>query len=167
MRAVWNDVEAVRTLAKIATWLGVIFALLAATSGVVRLVADSRGATLDQKRKMTPPLLRVGLRRLAHDTVRVIIESLNLIPFECQWQIVTRENIIVGGIPLDWTKVVPTAENRVFHADEKFQVDKVTENYLEVRLSYRSLFAGETRAPGMEGRLTESLLLGTENAPPS
>jgi hypothetical protein len=163
----WNDLEAVRTLAKVATWLGVIFALLAATSGVVRLVADSRAATLDQKRKMTPPEVRLELRRLAHDTVRIVIESLNLIPFECQWKIVTRNNIIVSGIPLDWTKVVPTSDNRVFHADEKFNVDKVADNYIEVRLAYRSMFAAESRAPGLEGRLTQSLHLGSGNAPGS
>jgi hypothetical protein len=158
----WNDLQSVEALGKTAMWLSVVLAFLAGIAGVVRVVASSRAETLTVERKKTPPSFEVQLQRSGRDTLVVLIESKNLIPFECQWKIVTRDNRLVNGIPLDWTKVYPTPQNKLFRVFEHIDLTKVRDNYLEIRFDYRSTYAAEMNLPSLSGKLIRSYRLSED-----
>lgn len=158
----WNDLQSIEALGKTATWFSVGLAFLAGIAGLVRVVASSRAETLTVEKKKTPPSLEVRLQRSGRDSLLVLIESKNLIPFECQWVIVTHDNRVVSGLQLDWAKIYPTLQNKLFHESEQIDLTKVRDNYIEIRFDYRSIYAAEMNLPALSGKLTRSYKLSED-----
>ena len=124
--------------------------------------ADERAKVLLDEQKKTPPKLSVDLVMGGGRVAKVLIKSHTLVPFEFQWRIVTRNNVIVSGIPLNWTKVYPSAERNTFNQQEEIDLSRIVDNYLELRLNYRSIYAGETNLPALSGYITRKYRLSDD-----
>ena len=73
----------------------------------------------------------------------VLIQPLNDVPFECDWRVVTRNDVVVSGIGLEWTKVVPKPGISIYHGDVDVSLDRLQDGYVELRFSFRSIFASD------------------------
>jgi len=152
--------KTVETFAQIASVSSIIFAFLAAFSGLTAKLADKRKQELEEAHKRTPPRMEVAIKT-SNDTGQflVVIEPRNKVPFECQWKIVTRNSIYVSGIPLDWTKVYPDNQTPVFTQRADFDASRVIDDYVELRFDYRSIYAGEFPDANLSGRLVRTYKL--------
>jgi hypothetical protein len=95
-------------------------------------------AQAEEKRK-TPPKLRAELKSRAPENLFVSISSENLIPFEFEFGIVTMNNIRINPKSLEYLKVFPTEQQRLFKEDVNINWEKVKDNYMELRFNFRSL----------------------------
>jgi hypothetical protein len=160
----WNDLEAVEGISKVATWLSVTMAFLAGIAGLVRVLATSRVETLTTERKKTPPLIDVKMRASSSPNQLVVLwESKNLIPFECQWTVVTHDRR-VGTIPIEWIKIYPTAEDKKFHSIEDIDRQKVIDGYIEIRFRYRSIYAAEMNIPELSGEIVQTYKIAEDGS---
>jgi hypothetical protein len=171
-----SDPELFRRLGKVATWTTAIFGValaaaafvqgslvskstpilgvLAAVSAIIQLLCEKRASTLEERRKLTPPAMTVKAVLESPTLVKLAIISDNLIPFECQWLICTAGNQVVGPVPLEWTKILPSKGRRLFLADDHIQPNKVRDGHLEIRFSFRSPYATEVGATaGLHGSM--------------
>jgi hypothetical protein len=179
-----SDPEFFRRLGKGATWTTAIFGValaaaafiqgsfvtkwtpvlgaFAAASAIVQLLCEKRAVTLDERRKRTPPAITVKAALESPTLVKLAIISDNLIPFECQWLICTTANQVVGPIPLEWTKILPAKGRQLFLADDHIQADKVRDEHLEIHFKFRSVYAAEVGAKGLDG----SMVVPVHRPPP-
>jgi hypothetical protein len=158
MNDTWDKLESTKRFSRWSAWCAVVLAFVAATAGVVEmiteaanvasiafaflsgtaglssLVADRRKRALEDAHKSTKPEMDVAIKT-GESTGRllVVIEPRNKIPFEYKWIIVTRNNSVVSGIPLEWTKVIPNDETPRFSQYADFNIDKVVDDYVELR----------------------------------
>lgn len=65
-------------------------------------------------------------------------------------------------IPLNWTKVYPSAERNTFNQQEEIDLSGIVDNYLELRLNYRSIYADETNLPALSGYITRKYRLSDD-----
>lgn len=186
----WKTIERVNTLSKRAAWVGVVLAFIAGLiglltpierfskvativsvalaflSGIVGLlamVATKRKENLEEALKKTHPKLDVAIKTgEATGQLLLIIEPQNKVPFECQWLIVTRNNVLVSGMQLDWIKIIPKDEIPFFHSPAEFDTDKVVDNYLELRFNYRSIYDAELPKENLSGKLVKSYNLSPD-----
>lgn len=82
------------------------------------------------------PNIKLGLRRDGEGFV-IAIEAQNDMPFECKFIAKLENNTIISGIPLEWTRIVPTPQQRLFYWKERF--NKPAEKIV-VRFSARGIF---------------------------
>ena len=106
-------------------------------------------------RRRTPPVISAELRAIGPGKLVVVLKSENLIPFEFHAVVVTTENLMVSGLPLDWPKVFPTGNLSVFYSNVDIQWAIVREGYLELRVSYRSLAPELLGTPGHSGSIVK------------
>jgi hypothetical protein len=154
----WNDPDSVRQLAKVATWLTAIFGLLAAISAITQIVADRRAQSLDEQLKKTPPAISVKAALESPTLVKLAIAVANLVPFECQWLTCTATNQVVGSLPIDWRKIVPTKTRRLFLAEDHIHPSKVHDGPLHVRFKFRSVHAAEVGERDLQGTMVFPVL---------
>jgi hypothetical protein len=180
----WKSIEGANTFSKRAAWSGVILAFvagiiglftpadqfsktatiisvaLAFLSGIVGLLAmlaTKSKEKLEQELKITHPRMDVAIKTVeATGQLLVVIKPLNKVPFECKWLIVTRNNIVVSGLQLDWIRLIPNDATPFFQSPAEFALDKVVDNYVELRFSYRSIYADELPKENLAGRLVKS-----------
>jgi hypothetical protein len=139
MKAIWDNQGRIKHLSTQAAWWAVVLAFIAAAAGLVEVVtgvanvtsiplaflsglaglsakgADRRKQKLEDAHKITKPEMDVAIK--THEPtgrLLVVIEPRNRVPFEFQWIIVTRNNSVVSGIPLEWGKVVPSDQKPRF-----------------------------------------------------
>lgn len=109
-------------------------------------VAQQEAEKEAEARRRTLPQMAVNLE-LQRGKFSVRIVSLNLIPFECTWAVVTTNDRLVSGIMLGWQAVYSTERKKVFRFSENVQLQEVTDDYLELRFRYRSVFSAEQNYP--------------------
>jgi|SRR5215212_4640091 len=184
MNDTWAKLEATKRFSKWATWCAVVLAFIAGAAGVVEaitgatnassialaclsgiaglsaLVADKRKQTLDNAHKRTKPELNVAIK--THDPTGqflVVIEPQNKIPFKYDWKIVTRNNLVVSGIHLEWGKILPSDKTPIFTERANFDVSRVVDDYIELRFDYRSIYANELPDSDLSGKLIRAYKL--------
>lgn len=146
----------------LSTLLAVILAFLSGTAGILSISADRRRVSLEEAFKRTPPDIGVSIKtKEPSGEFVVVIEPRNKIPFEFQWVIVTKDDQIISGIPLEWGKVYPKVSNRFFDRAE-FDTSKVVDNYIELRFKYRSLYAQEVQGADLTGRTIKNYVLSAD-----
>ncbi len=155
----WSDSQSLEQISKLATWGAAVLGLLAGFAGFLAVIASNRAEKLKDELKRTPPQLEVTLGFFQDGKLHVVIDSHNRVPFEFQWKIVTKNNIIISGIPLDWTKVYPSKAPQRFNQVANFDPHKVVDNYIELRFDYRSIYTDELGLPGLSGTLTRAYRL--------
>lgn len=144
----------IQTLSKVTTWLAVIFAFLSGITGIMVVVANKRKEALEDAFKRTPPHIEVAIETGKEDEkFYVIIKPRNKVPFECQWLIVTQNNQVISGVPLDWVKIFPNDKYPFFQHCENINLNSVLYNYIELRFSYRSIYAPELKNSNLSGEL--------------
>ena len=127
-----------------------------------KAVAEDRAKQFADQQKKTAPNIEANLAVAGSQKVRLILESKNLIPFEILWRVVTLNSKIVGGIPLDWKKIYPTTDRHTFYLEEEIDFAQIVDNYLELRLNYRSIYAEEMNLPGLSGYLAQKYRLSED-----
>ncbi len=129
-------------------------ALAAAASGTGAFGYGRLAALLTKRLKRTPPKLVVSASEVEIGKLRVQVDSLNGVPYEFQWLVCLPNNTVVGAIPLEWTKVIPTWRRRRVFQHGHYHEGKVSAvSELEVRFSYRSLSFAEEPRPKLEGKM--------------
>jgi hypothetical protein len=184
VKAIWDNQERIKRLSTQAAWWAVVFAFIAAAAGLVEVVtgvanvtsiplaflsglaglsakvADRRKRRLEDVHKRTKPKMDVAIK--THEPtgrLLVVIEPQNRVPFEFQWIIVTRNNTVVSGIPLEWAKVIPSDQKPRFTQRADFDMSKVVDNYIELRFDYRSIYAHELPNLDLSGKLIRAYKL--------
>jgi hypothetical protein len=152
----WNNTESLDTISKLGTWGAALLGLLAGAAGFVAVIASNRSDRLKEELKRTPPKLEAFLGFFKDGRLHVVIDSHTRVPFEFQWKIVTTNNIIISGIPLDWTKAYPTKAPQRFNQFADVDPQKIKDNFIELRLDYRSVYAEEIGSPALSGRLVRA-----------
>jgi hypothetical protein len=150
----WSDSDNLATLTKVATWAAAVLGLLAGGAGVLAVLAGNRADTLREELKKTPPRVEVALAFFRDKKLHVVIDSLTKVPFEHQWVIATKNDILVTGFPLEWTKTYPSkAPQRFNQLVEPLHPEKIIESYVELRFEYRSLHAAELGLSDLSGTI--------------
>jgi hypothetical protein len=180
---VWNTEDTAKKVSKWCAWIAVVIAFVSGISGIFRLVEplanvftiiaiilaffsgicgflsrllDHRTRVLGERAKKLPPELDVSIKTSEESgELLVIIEPKNKVPFEYQWLIVTKDNIVVSGLPLEWGKLYPNNyKGKFIFEPAKFNKDRVAEGYIELRFKYRSPYAAEFADPNLVGLVT-------------
>lgn len=131
-----------------------------------RLLEDSQARVKAEQRRRTPPLMDANLVNAERPgEALVTITSRNLIPFECQIVIATASNVIVSGIPVGWSRVIPTEGLSIFRSKKSIRWDQVADDYLELRFNFRSLIPELFDTPGHHGLILKKYRVGAEGTP--
>jgi len=145
------------------TWTATALAFISAICGVATLIFDKRKDTLEETLKKTRPELNVSIKTGQNNqNLYVVIEPINEVPFEYNIKIVTRENIMVSGIMLDWGKIYPDKKRSVVLHPAGINLTKVADNYIELRFDYRSVYAAELHDTSLTGKLVKSYKLSED-----
>ncbi len=134
-------------------WIAAILWLVAAIFGGVAILTDRRIESLNLVLKKTPPQLRVELRAYEHGKFFLHVESLNFIPFECNYMLLNRFNESLTGIPIEWVKVYPTKEEPDAQHEPHLDLSKVPDGYVKLKFDYRSIHYEELRIPELAGTI--------------
>jgi hypothetical protein len=118
-----------------------------------QLAAEKQSRIEAETRRRTPPQVSARLELGNEGKFNVVITSKNLIAFECQYFVLTKDNQLVDGIPIGWLKVFPNRKKRTFLASTPIQRDRVRDGYLELHFEYKSLAADELNLPGHRGSI--------------
>lgn len=130
-----------------AKWASATFAFLAAATSLVAILADSAIEDWRKQIRSTLPIVDVELKQLEDLRFYVLVESKNLIPFEFTWVAVTQRDIIISPIMMGWETVYPTKDRHVFAYETTLQLERVIEDYVELRFQYRSAYSAEQNYP--------------------
>jgi hypothetical protein len=151
-------------LQEIFTIVGALLAFVAALCGLLNRLLDQRKKTLETAAKKLPPELDVSIKTAEPSgELLVVIEPRNKVPFEYQWLIVTKKDVVVSGIMLDWGKVYPSKLDKKYVFDKaKFSMDRVVDNFVELRFKFRSVYAAEESDPNLSGKLIRPYLLSPD-----
>lgn len=76
--------------------------------------AGRRAKVEAEKQRRTPPQISVDLVAQSPKKFRLEIRLGNSIPFEFKYLVTTTKDLMVTGIPLEWTKVFPKANQKLF-----------------------------------------------------
>lgn len=187
MKATWDKLETIEKFSKWMAWFAVALAFLAGGASLVEEIINSpnitsialaflsgiaglstkiagrRKQTLESIHRRTKPEIDVAIKTYGPSgRFLVTIEPRNEVPFEFRWLIVTRDNVVVSGLQLDWSKVKPNELTPRFSQHAEFQIDKVVENYIELRFDFRSVYADELPAADLSGRLRRAYILTSD-----
>ena|SRR5215213_10868423 len=143
LTVVLTFVAAAAALLPVSSWYPAVLAFLAGLLGIFSEIATRQKERLEEVFKKSPPCVDASLGRTNDGSFVVNIWPLNDVPFECDWRVVTKNNKIVSGIALKWTKIVPKQGTSVYRGPVSVDFDKVEEGYVELRFSYRSIFASD------------------------
>lgn len=187
MKDMWNKLEAVEGFSKWTGWLAVVLAFLAGGAGLIEEIArlpnvssislaflsgiagistkivGRRKLTLEAVHKRVKPELDVAIK--THEPTGrflVTIEPRNRVPFEFRWLIVTHDNVVVSGIQLGWTKIIPNEQTPRFSQHADFHLDKVVHNYVELCFDFRSVYADELPEADLSGKLRRAYVLAPD-----
>jgi hypothetical protein len=145
---------------KSATLLAVILAFISGICGLLVLIADKRKEVLEMRFRKTSPEVDASIKTgEASGQLLVVVEPRNKVSFEYDWCIVTENNIMVTGIHLEWGKIIPNESRPFFKVLASIDMDKVTNNYLELRFKYRSVYAAEFPQENLLGKIVKSYTL--------
>jgi len=143
LSAVLAFAAALAALLPISSLWAAVLALLAGLGDVFSFISARRKERLEEAFKKTPPQVEASLQRNADGSFVVLIRPLNDVPFECDWRVVTKNDVVVSGISLEWAKVVPKQHISVYREHADLDLDKVRDEYVELRFSFRSVFASD------------------------
>ena len=144
-------------------WIAAGFAFISAILGVLVLITDKRKDNLEAKYKRAKPEIDVSIKTGENDKkFYVVIDSKNRIPLEFEYKIVTRNNRVISGIFLDWGKFYPDAKHLSYLELATINKDQVTDNYIELRFNYRSVFAVELHDVSLTGKIIKSYTLSQD-----
>ncbi len=116
----------------------------------------------EQQRRHTPPQLDAYLAFGENSReLLVVIDAKNDIPFKYQWIVVTENDKVVSGIPLEYQELHPTtSKDKRWNHRARIQRDKVINNYVELRFSYESIYLAELGyPPELRGKIIQKYKL--------
>ncbi len=143
----------------ISGWWAAILAFLAGLLGVFSELAGRQKDRLEEAFKKTMPEVDARLARAPDGSFVLVIVPLNGIPFECDPKVVTKSNVMVSPIGLEWMKIVPQEGVTYHHGKIDVDLSKVQDGYIELRLPFRSTFASEFPNLSLSGRVVRSYQL--------
>ena len=80
----------------------------------------------------------------------------NEIPFKANWLVVTENDQLVSPLMTGQEEIFPTKDKRRFSTEITINADKVTNEYIELRFRYESVYSGEMNdPPHLRGEITE------------
>ncbi len=136
-----------------------VFGLLAAMSTAGAAISDQRAKNTNDLFRRTPRELKASLELVGVDDFRVFIDSLKQVPFEFQWRLVTKNDLLVGGIPLDWSEVYPDKTPQRFNQRvASVNWEDIVDDFVELRFRWRSVYAAEQRTSNLEGSLVRKYM---------
>jgi hypothetical protein len=121
----------------------------------------------NERIKRTAPIITVGLTSVPeHGKVMAYFESNNLVPFEYQYVITTEENLVISSVPLGFTKVNPKSgpKGSQFYSIDQLQWERIKNNYLEIRFTFRSLSYEQLRLPGHSATIIRKYRIGPDGS---
>jgi hypothetical protein len=133
-----------------------VLGIVAALSGVVWWADYAlRNHLVGEQERLerTPPALEFVDAKLLGENLLVAIKSTNLVPFACHCVCITparnmQGNNIVGGILTQDIEVFPGAlTDNILVFEYPIQMDKIVENYLELRFRYYSVYSAKLGNP--------------------
>jgi hypothetical protein len=147
----------------LATWVTVILAFLSAALGVSSLLIEKHKDTAEKIFKKTKPNMNIDIKTgESNKKLLVVIEPLNEVPFEYNYKIVTRNNIIISGIFLEWGKIYPSKDQPYLLELANIDLSKVIDDYVELRFNYRSIYSIELNDSNLTGKLIKSYRLARD-----
>lgn len=132
----------------------------ASTAANQKLKDEELARAAAEKVRRTPPTLDAYLAPAGRGKVALEMKSENLIPFEYRYAIVTERDIIVTGIPMSMAKVYPKKDSPLSYLLLDLQLDRITNNYLEMRFTFESVYAEEFGLPAQT--ITRKYKLGAD-----
>jgi hypothetical protein len=155
--------SAIGTLPQLLSALSVVFAFVSGFAGLLALVAEKRKHELEDTQKRTPPKLDVAIKTdESGGQFYVVIEPKNNVAFEEQFLIVTRNDEIISGVPLDWAKIFPNSASPNLLALANMDLSKVKDNYVELRFQFRSIYSAELPDLNLSGKLIKRYSLSPD-----
>ena len=149
---IWSDVDFLSKISRFLPYATLILGFTIAFSGqFLKGIVDIRIAKVREEiefqRKNTSPLVEVRLGHLS-STGEIVLEVdvKNEIPFEASWLVTTTNNIVVSPIMTEKAKIIPQKEKRFLYR-VTINREKVTDNYIELRFSFKSMYAEELGNP--------------------
>jgi nitrate reductase NapAB chaperone NapD len=123
--------KTVEEIAQVANVLSIVLAFLAALAGLAAKLADKRKQALEEAHMRTCPEMEVAIKTSSNSgRFLVVVEPHNNVPFEYDWKIVTRNNLIISGMHLQWGRVDPNPQTPVFTERADFDVSRVVDDYI-------------------------------------
>ena len=152
LTALWGSRPRLQKAATISSPILAFLAAIAwlATAGVTSQIIERR----DEVRR-TPPQVDARLSGLEGPTAFIELESQNRIPFEYRYMIVTKSDLVVSGVPMEFTAFYPTHEKWIARVKVTLQRERIVDGFLEVRVVYHSVSQAELGyPPAGAGRIT-------------
>ena len=149
----WNDPDLLAKVARAAPYLFIVLGFLVAFSGqYVRDIIETRITTLqevaERERRNTPAQVSVSAGYGAtNDKLLLELEAQNDIPFKVNWYVLTRDNKVASGIPIERIEVVPSATQRRFLFPLQINDDAVVDDYVEIVVNFESAYSAELNHP--------------------
>lgn len=187
MNDTWDKLESIKRFSRWSAWCAIILAFIAAAASLVEVIADAtnvssiviaflsgiaglsakvadrRKQTLENAYMRTKPEMDVYIAtHTPTDRLLVVVEPRNMVPFEFDWKIVTKNNIIVSGIHLRWGKIVPSDQTPRFTTPATFDANRVIDDYIELRFDFRSVYANELLEANLSGKLKSAYRLTSD-----
>lgn len=118
---------------------------------------DENARRVEQERvERTPPKVDAELVRASNGEYQVWIKSINLLPFEATWSIVTEKSILVGAVMTGPEAIYPASERPTVRYRVGLQAAKVSNNYIELRFRYNALsYAKLGRPDNLRGEIVK------------
>jgi hypothetical protein len=67
--------------------------------------------------------------------------------------------VVVSGLHTEWGKILLNDETSILTEDAQIDMDKVLDDYVELRFDYRSIYAHELPNLDLSGKLTRAYTL--------
>ena len=148
----WDNPDLLIRVGRWVPYVFIILGFLVAGSGqFVKGLVDGRIAQLRQQsedtRKRTPPSIDAQLAVSDKGNLYVVIEAKNQIPLKSRWLVVTEENQVVSGLMIQDAEFHPSQEKKRWQDKLHIDKEKIRNDYLELRMDYRSVYAAELDHP--------------------
>jgi len=123
-------------------------------SSIEKELADKKTREEEAEiKRRTAPSIVPSLVLLAPGKVNVCVHSSNLIPYQYRYSIVNSRDTVVGGFAMEMATVYPSPENPSSCFIRDIDVNSTSDQYIELRIAFKSLSYDELHLPGHGGRL--------------
>ena len=160
--AIWSDIDALGKLARILPYVFILLGFVVAASGqFFKSIVEARIGELESTaltaHKNTKPIVNAFLGHSARTGKKLLVmDAENDIPFKASWYIATENDVLVSPIMMSQVEIFPTKDNRRFSKEITINSEKVTNEYIELRFSYESVYSSEmNHPPQLHGAVTE------------
>ena len=134
----------------------IFLAFVSGFSGLIAKFVQKRQEELQEEFKKTKPNMDVYLAKGIEDgKIYVVVEPKNKIPFDLDFKVCTRKNIVVSSIFLERPKVYPNDKLKKFLYSADINFQRIIDDYIELRFNFRSVYAAEFPKKDLSGKIVK------------